>query len=635
MLSPAKYHTEVPRDPIANLEFRLFVGQKAHASKEYQQAILQVCKRDILFWINTFVLQFNPKSIGSGSPKIGPFITWPFQDEAILRDDSDPEQDPGILWCLEHQKDEVCEKSREMGISWILVLVATWLLLFHDWYKILVVSRNADAVDKPDDPDSLFWKIDHVLEYLPDWMKEGVERRKMGFKNTKRKNFINGQATTEKAGVGGRCQLMIVDEFSQIDKDYEVFHRTSDTGGCRIFNGTHVGTGTCFYELTDRKSVSGSYIKHLVMHWTQHPDKRRGLYRYDIKTGKIEVLDKTYEYSPDFKFVMEPTPTGGPYPGLRSPWYDEQCKRKGSARAVAMDLDIDPKGSVSQVFDPVVINNLIHNYAEPARWRGTLRYDPVTGEPDRDAPFVQLETGQLELWLPGQSGKGTPRVEADRYFIAGDISQGQGVTPSCLSVVNSEGEKVCQFVAATMKPDQLAVFAVCMAKIFRDQDGRGAYLGWEANGPGGTFGKHVLDLGYRHIYYNELDPELPWSEPTGKPGWFSTARSKQLLLENYRAALSTNAFCNHSRDALEECLRFEYDGRGVPFHPLEESKQDKSGAKLNHGDITMADAICWMLAQRWVKKKKVQKEETYIPPNSLMARRLQRLRLEKARGSWG
>src|SRR5260370_34363113 len=136
---------------------------------------------------------------------------------------------------------------------------------------------------------------------------------------------------------------MGIDEFSQIEEDYEVLHRTSDTTGCRIFNFTHKGLGTAAYELTQRVDM-----RKLNLHWSQHPHKKKGLYRYDTEAKHVVSLDAGFQHDPDYSFITDGSPTGGPCPGLRSPWYDKECRRKGSARAVAMDLDIDPRGSVSQ-----------------------------------------------------------------------------------------------------------------------------------------------------------------------------------------------------------------------------------------------------------------------------------------------
>src|SRR5262249_47409305 len=158
---------------------------------------------------------------------------------------------------------------------------------------------------------------------------------------------------------------------------------------CRIFNSTHLGIGTAFYDLTERPD-----IRKLRIHWTQHPDKCCGLYRYDTDRHAVEVLDKQYQFPLDFKYVMDGSPTGGPCPGIRSPWYDEQCRRKGSARGIAMDLDIDPKGSVSQFFDRLMIRQLQAKYAVAPFWEGDIHFDQDTGKP---FSLVPRQGGPLRL----------------------------------------------------------------------------------------------------------------------------------------------------------------------------------------------------------------------------------------------
>jgi len=277
-----------------------------------------------------------------------------------------------------------------MGATWLLLLVLLWMFLFHPWKKFLCISRNEKAVED-EDPDSLFWKLDFVLGYLPNWLRPRIKRRKLYYGNEDNGSTITGQASTGKAGVGGRATAMLIDEFSQIEEDYEVLHRTSDTTGCRIFNGTHLGLDTAFYELTCRVDM-----RKLRMHWSQHPDKRRGMYRYDAQTAKV-VTDPTFAYEPDFVFIMDGKE--------RSPWYDEQCVRKGSKRAVAMDLDIDPSGSVSQVFDAVLIQRLKQLTCEPY-WEGDVRYDRDLG---RVIELKRRQGGLLKLWCQlDQDGRPAP-----------------------------------------------------------------------------------------------------------------------------------------------------------------------------------------------------------------------------------
>jgi hypothetical protein len=579
-----------------------------------------LCKEDLLYWINTWVLQYNPNAIGSGSEEFGPFVTWDFQD-ALLRQ---------VLWCIEHRRDLVIEKSREMGASWLCLLAMDWLFLFHPRKKFLMISRDERTVDKPGDSDSLFWKLDFVHDHLPGWMTRGVQRRKLGFSHSNRSS-ITGQASTGKAGVGGRATAMFIDEFSQIDEDYEVFHRTSDTTGCRIFNGTHRGPGTCFHELTDPRTVVGQYITKVQLHWSQHPDKRKGLYTYNRLTNQVDVLDKQHEYARDFNFVMAELPSGGPFPGLRSPWYDEQCKRKGSSQAVAMDLDIDVTGSTRQFFDQLLIRQLTAEFCTAPLFQGDVDFERDTGRPLGLSP----SGGPLQLWCRLHDGKPVPMP----VKIGGDLSTGSGATNSCLSGVNAQtGEKVFEYAHPGKDPRSMAYVAVALGWLFKDEHGEPAELCWEQQGPGVTFGGQVLELGYRRVYYHTM--ELPHTRETKRserPGWVSNPASLRVLLEEYRAALANRRFLNRSEAALAETLLFRYTARGDVEHGEVESRKDPSGARVNHGDRVIADALAWKLA-RGVQEKAKEREKDKEPPLLSWEWRRQyhrRIEQKNEREEWG
>lgn len=580
----------IPRDPVDNVCYRHDLRKWADENYPRQQALKLACSEDIFFYINTFIWQYNPRKKGK---EVGPFITWPFQEEAI--------QD--ILRCVETDEDLVAEKSREMGATWLFLIVMEWLWHFQPWKKFLCISRNEKAVEA-EDPDSLFWKIDFIHRYLPVYLRPKMKRLKLYYGNEDNGSTITGQASTGKAGVGGRATAMFIDEFSQIEEDYEVLHRTSDTTGCRLFNGTHLGLDTAFYELTQRVDM-----KKLRMHWTQHPDKNAGLYHYETQSNKVEVLDKSHNFGPDYRFIMDGSPTGGPLPGVRSPWYDKECRRKGSSRAIAMDLDIDPKGSVSQVFDRLLIRVLQEECVAPY-WEGDVHFDSDTGR----GKLVQLPGGPLKLWI-NLSGGAPPR---GIYAFGADVSAGTGATPSCLSGVKvSTGEKILEYSNAHILADKFAALTVALCWLFKSPDDEGALLCWEMAGPGAVFGTRVVELGYRHVYYKRDEYRI-FAEVTDKPGWQPTTQSKRLWLEEYQAALRDRAFRNPSKEALEQCLWFRYDKRGN----VEQGKEspDPSGAGLNHADMAMADAqSCKMMRLLGVPRK--EKEEPVVPQMSLQWRR--------------
>ncbi len=574
MLSPGAWYKKVPKGLRENLLFRRRLLDLCERDETAQAAVRLACKEDILFWINAFVWQFNPQHVGN---EIGPFITWPFQDVALLGNGRDGYADGrkyGILETIEDRKDMVIEKSREMGATWLCLLAMDWLGQFHGWKKFLLISRSADAVDCKD-ADSLFWKLDFIHENLPGWLCRNIERTSMflGFPNG---SSITGQASTGRAGVGGRSTAMFVDEFSQIKEDFEVFHRTADTTRSRIFNFTHTGLDTCAYELTNRYEV-----RKLRLHWSEHPEKNHGLYQYDPEAGKVDVKDKSFHYPVGFQFVMDGK--------LRSPWYDAECLRRGSARAIAMDLDIDPKGSVSQFFDPLMIAGLKRTYCCAPYWEGELHYDKDTARP---IELVAVKGGHLRLW----THLGANNLPANKTITIGaDISAGTGATPSCLSFFNPEtGEKIGSYTNAFIRPFDLAALAVAFCWLFKGKNNDGALFAWEMQGPGVIFGKQVMDLGYRNVYFRRNEHELK-ANVSDTPGWFPSNDNKRSLLEEYRAGLSTHRFINREEEALEECLAFKYTTKGTVEHGGEASVNDPTGARVNHGDHVIADALAYKM----------------------------------------
>lgn len=617
MLGKADWHKSVPKDPARNCRWRAQLLDRCTADPLLRQGVMEACASDILFWINAFVVQYNPRHIGSGSLKVGPFLTWDKQDALLLE----------ILHCYGRHSDLVIEKSREMGVSWLCLLVITWLFLFHKHERLFVVSRKAELVDKSGDPDSLFWKIKYVLSHLPEWMAgpEWIKHQKMAFRNSRTSSTIDGEATTGKAGVGGRATMMFVDEFSRIDQARELYQGTASTAGCRIFCGTHFGVGTKFHELTE------GGCRKFVLHWTDHPDKRRGLYRYIPEKG-IEYLDPTFQYAPDFEPAREEKPTGGPHPGLRSPWYDRECPRIGDSRGVAMDLDIDPAGSKKQFFDAIKINELRRRYARQIvpDFQGDISCDTDTGE---FLGLVERPDGPLKIWLPfTKDGKPPP----SSYAAGADISQGTGATPSCFSLMDARtGEKVCAYVDRWTRPERFAAICYALCWLFKDEDNQGAMFAWEKEGPGVSFGKKIIQLGYRRVYYAKDETKL-LSKNSDLPGWPSRREgNKYDLILQYRIALEKELFINRDDSALAECLEFEYTGQGQVAHMKSAAADDPSAAGENHGDQVVADALAWKMGGGLIRQRKSEVPRSQVVAGTKAWRvQLQEDRLRQDEDEW-
>ena len=575
-----EFHGMIPQAEKDNIEWRIAVLERALRDKDFRRGLMEMCRVDFLFWVNAFVWQYNPRCKGG---EVGPFIVWPYEEEAA----------ESIFKCIADDEPVRVIKSREMGATWLFLLIFAWMMLFKPWQKFLMISRSAEAVDRSGDSDSLFWRLDFVFDRLPSWMTAGrANRRKMVYTNDLLSSGITGQASTGKAGVSGRATAMLIDEFSQIDEAYDVWHQTADTTGARIFNFTFTGTDNCAYEISQ---IAG--MREVRMLWYQHPMKRRGLYQYDADTKQVEVLDKKYAYPSDFEFILDGK--------LRSPWYDHTCLHR-PARAIAMNLDCDPQGSAWQFFDSNTIRALKRKYATLPLWEGEVEYDRNSARPRQLMPRAG---GPLKLWL-SLLPDGTPPL--DDYVISADTSAGVGATNSCLSIVRIKtGAKVGEFAYPRIDPKDFASTAVALCWLFKTPLGVGAKLIWELQGPGTVFGDKVKDLGYGHVYRKDGCDEA---------GWSPEREAKRLLLEDYRYALSSGMFLNPSETALEECLFFRYKGNKVE-HSGETNSEDPTGASVNHGDRTIADALGWKIAKPYAMPSIIKAPEEKAPVGSLAWRR--------------
>ncbi len=631
MLSQGKWHELVPRDPLKNLHYRRKLVHLCKTSADYRRSVIHGCKSDLLFYINTFVLQYNPLLKSGVSGRVGPFITWPFQERALL------DRPGGILWCYEKDKTAVVEKSRDMGASWLFLILEDWLCLFHDDIQVLNISRSADAVDSAS-KNSLFAKIRFMHEYLPEWLSGPLKPSSMNFSFRRTNSEITGEASTGRSGAGGRASLVLVDEFSEIKEDVKVRQNTASIAECRIFNGTHLDVGTEFYQLTKTPEI----VK-IQMHWTRHPRKNKHLYswdpdknrakywRYDEKTDQIEELSgPPADFPEDYPFDRTGKPDGGPHPTIRSPWYDKKVVEIGDDRRAAMELDINATGAASQFYNGLIIRRLMGQCREPL-WQGDLEYTS-DGKPIRLIPHPE---GALKLWIePTLNSEGNLcRTPHSDYALGGDLSWGKGVTPSCFTVFDSRlGLKVGQYTNYWKDPKEMAAIAVALAKIFKDKDEEPAYLAWECPGPGLVFGEYVVKtLDFRRIYrrtsiYRDTEKE------SDEWGWTANGFTKVQLHEAYRSALASGLFVNYDKGSLEECLSYVHT-QGTVKHPKEKKNNDPSAEGTNHGDHVVADGLAWLMS-----KKRTPMEEKPVEPEpsvrSIAGRRLLAQRREREVDIW-
>lgn len=522
----------------------------------------------------------------------GPFITWDFQDKAIvggsIRVGDQVRYQDGILKCIDDQQDVRWPKSRDIGASWIVLMTILHCCLFRSSFKALVMSKDADAVDKIDDPDSLFWKLRFMLEHLPEWMTGEIRHKKAGISFVGSGNSITGEANTESSGVGGRATVMLIDEFGQFDKNGEkTYDFTTDTSNCRIFVFTHKNTSGMAYKLCYDSKFIG--MREIIVHWSQHPEKGAGLYRYNEETCQVEILDPTYKYPPGFEFVLKNEPTGGPFPGIRSPWYDSQCARR-TERDIQMNLDIDPRGASDLFFDTWRVRSLQSRLCRPPVWRGDLLHD----KEGRPIKFEENDKGFLKLWVHPRNDNELPRIKAGAGV---DVAAGSGNSPSCLSVFNAQtGEKVLEYANANIFAPNFAVMVAAILRTIKDGKGLNPLVCWELQGSQ-VFEQVIVDqCRYSPVRYRR-DEEVRFKPIDGKmrAGWVPTPKNVLTLMEEYRDGLYEMKITNFSEEAMKELLNFYYTTSGVEYKAVGKKKESDSGARIHHGDIVRSDALAYKM----------------------------------------
>lgn len=595
MLSPAKHHLKVATDPAANLEQRRGVLALAKDNRSAQRAIRERCREDFLFWSRLFMWQYDPTQTGAWA--VGPFTPTPRQEEVVL---ARPEThahlapyDRGVFWCIENKKTMACEKSRWQGATWLYLGVMAWHCGFHAHRDWLCVSRNKDAVDDGS-KNALFSKLRYVLAHQPAWLMGPVDSTNSYLFFTRTKSEITGEATTSKAGVGGRASAMFVDEFPEIEFGDVIRDKTALTTHVRFFVGTHLGADTPFDRMCD-PAQSPEVVKQQI-HWTDGlPEQTAGLYEFDPARPTMPIiLDTAYQFPPDYKFVLDGTPSGGPRPGVRSPWYDRKCREMTTPQAVAQNLDIDVTGSAKQVYEAIKMREPFAA-CRPPLWEGDLACDR-RGE---ELTLAERAGGRLRLWVRPDGFGNLPPA---RYTAGADVSLGVGATNSCYTAIDGDRSLVVlEWADPWTDIKDFAAICVALCRWLKGDGTAGAYFAWDSAGAvGKKFTQEVMALGYGNIYYNE-ETEIRFGPAQGvskNPGWYGMPKQRLSAHIDYRDALYTRKLADRSERCLKECMKYQYDAKTRDVtHPGEKRTNDPTGSGSNHGDLVVTRVIAWMLAK--------------------------------------
>jgi len=249
-----------------------------------------------IFFIENFGWTFNPRMPSIGKSSHLPFFLYDYQKDAIK-------------WMIQHidsGRDGLIEKSRDMGVTWLVIWVFLWYWMFRDGVNVLVGSYKEDLVDNRTD-DSMFGRLDYCIESLPKWLvPKGFSKKKH---RTHRKlvnpvngNLIAGDTMNPDFGRGSRKTVIFFDELGFWDYAKDAFESTADTANCRIVNSTPHG-----YNYYAKLRNSGMDV--LTLHWRLHPLKDEAWYNYEKSRRTPEEvaqeLDISYNKSQEGRVYPE------------------------------------------------------------------------------------------------------------------------------------------------------------------------------------------------------------------------------------------------------------------------------------------------------------------------------------------
>ena len=541
--------------------------EATYGHREQQQEVLELCRKSLLYWVNLFAWTYNVKKVTANGLEAPaetqhvPFITWGVQDDAFDQ----------LCNAVDFGKDVLIDKSRDMGASWICITLAAWYWLFSPNAQILLVSRVEDLVDRRGDPDTLFWKIDYLLENVPDWMlpcerhlleRGGDCRTHLQLVNPITSSTISGQATTGHVGRGGRRTFVLFDEMASMQNADDAWRSAADTTSCRIANSTPIGPGTEFSRLRNQGVVTGSPSLITLGYW-DHPQKGQGRVWSQDVDGKLTGISGRWFW--------------------KTPWFDQQQERRGDTADIGQNILIDHTTSGDLFFNSTIVTRHIQTFGKMPK-----RYEIMAKR--GSANFVESDEGRWYLWCDIENGM--PTLETN-YVMFADIAHGKGSSNSVLAILDRDsGEFVAEFVDPFITPHDFAEESCFAGSTVWSGTGGEAFLGWEVNGPGESWYEEIRRNDYDNVYYQRsTGSKTDWR--SRKYGWRSDRRNKRILLSSLSKAMAREEIMIPSSDGLKEMLEYVYfeDGSIGPGT----MRDEKTGAKESHGDRVIAYAGCVFL----------------------------------------
>ena len=264
---------------------RVQLLQDAEWNMELRVRIKELCRRDVIFFANYFVIGEDPRLENSRFPLVlfprqKSFFEWVTSLEQKAKKN--------------RKKTAVgaCVKSRDTGASVMAAVYLAHSFIFGNNFSGAIGSRKSDLVYNDGNPDALFSKIKLVLDNLPSWMIPNYTIKRNLLTNLDNGNNIKGEAGAN-IGRGGRSTIYLIDEAAFLEQSSKVIAAVSKNTDCLILFSTPNGRDNQFASMYHNEAVST-----FMIHWTDDP--RRDQEWYDEQCQLYESHIVAQELDCDF-----------------------------------------------------------------------------------------------------------------------------------------------------------------------------------------------------------------------------------------------------------------------------------------------------------------------------------------------
>ena len=583
-----------PKNVDENLQYRYEVMALCQRNEMYRDVVKGLFREDILFAFNVFFWTYDPRS----EMKDLPFVTYGYQDEVILE----------VNRCIEEGEDIFGDKSRDMGLTYLVLYVPLWRWLTKRSEEYRLGSRKEDFVDKSGDMDSHFEKLRYMLKRLPKFLlpagyRDGKHSTYARLVNPETNCSFIGEATNKDFGAGGRKNMILFDEFSRWEMAEESWRSASDATKCKIAISTPLGSANKFAELSRTKEVKNKI--HLM--WYLHPKKSWTSKEY--LEGMREELhaDQSLAKKYNDKYVgWEREMIGeGIFVDksgkLRSEWYDKECLKR-SKEDIAENLDCSYLSTGQPVFDTrICYQNQLRS--KPPVKTGELiwKIRPVFNEEgycsnleQLKVEFIENGNGLYKIWEMPEKGW------ENGYIVSADCAEGleQGDYDNAV-VLKRFGEKemvVCD-LHGKLKPHEYGEELAKLGYFYEE-----AWVAPERQGSGQAVLTQLLSY-YKKVYHKEVLAK-GYPEITDKLGFDTGNRSiKQAIIGELSKHISLDLFTDYDEEFWKETITYVNNG-GVL-----EAQGKRRGQKC-YDDRVISRAIgIWINGNLPLPHRKVEKTE--------------------------